>query len=156
MSKKLKVVLIALLLATVPTISALALQGETPPANDPLVETLLRLIFGLSVTLPGVGLLVPVLVNIGKVFKIVKEDQAGLAVNILSLAFAVFIGAASLFTTWDIPGLDMKFSDLANTLTVLLPTLVLLVKWISPIFYGAIKGIPFIGYSYTLQAAKKK
>lgn len=46
----------------------------------------------------------------------------------------------------------MKFADLANTLTVLLPTLVLLVKWLAPVFHDALKGLPFIGYSYSLMA----
>lgn len=95
MKKIIRSLLVLLVLLSVPTISALAFQGETPP-DSLLTETLLKLIFGLSITVPGVGLLIPALINIGKAIGWVKDNQAALIVNILNLAFAVFFGLTSL------------------------------------------------------------
>jgi hypothetical protein len=121
-------------------------QGEPVPGN-PTIEFLVELIFGLAITVPGASALVVILINIGKALKWVPDTRAGTVSNVLSVGMALLIGAASLYTTWDIPGLDIQFSSLAANLTILLPVLVLILKWANPTLHSAIRGFPLLGYS---------
>lgn len=148
------IVLIVLLLVIFQVSPAFALQ-ENPPAPTG-IEYLVSVIFGLIVTVPGATALGTILVNLLKIPNWVTDTNAALWSNIINVAFALFIGFASLFTNWDIPGLDTKFSELSNTLAILLPVFVLLYKWLAPIFYGAIRGVPLLGYSHSLAIQSKK
>ena len=117
---------------------------------DPSIEKLLELLFHLAIAAPGAAALIVILVNIGKALKWVKDDTAQLAVNILNVVFAVVIGVlATWFPTVNVGSLDALLESLAGTLTVFLPVLVILVKWIAPLFYGAVRGVPLLGYTHS-------
>lgn len=148
------IVVLASLLFAAPV---LALQeGPTNPAQSPTVEYLVQLLFGLSVSVPGFATLGVVIVNILKTNKWVKDSSAPAIFNIINVLFAVFIGIASTYTKWDIPGLDVKFAALSDTLTILLPAFVLLSKWLAPIIHGAIRGFPILGHSYSMLKSEEK
>lgn len=113
------------------------------------IETLVKLLFGLAIAAPGSAALVVVLVNILKMIGIVKDTQAGLAVNILNIAIAVILGVLALFfPAVNLGGLDEFLKSLSGTLTAFLPLLAILVKWLAPFFYNSVRGIPLIGYHY--------
>lgn len=114
------------------------------------IEYLARLLFGLVVAVPGFGALVVVLVNLGKAFKLVKDDQAPFFVNVLNVLFAIAIWAlATFFPSVDLGGLDELFASVSGVLTTFLPALVILVRWFSGLFYPAIRGVPLIGHSHS-------
>ena len=120
---------------------------------EPLaVDFLVKLVFGLALTLPGAAALGVVLVNLAKIPGWVTDGNAPVVQNVLSVVFALIIGGISLFAPQvDIPGLDVQFGQFAQVLVVLLPTFALLYKWLAPLLHNAIKGFPGIGYSYSLQ-----
>lgn len=122
--------------------------------ENPTIEFLLGLLFNLALFAPGAGLLAVVLVNIGKMFKIVKDGMSQVALNIVNVVFAVVIGVLAVFFPGvNIPGLDAVFGSLANTLTAFLPLLMVLMRWIAPEIYGAMRGFPVLGHHY---GAEKK
>lgn len=125
--------------------------------ENPTIEFLLGLLFNLALFAPGAGLLAVVLVNVGKIFKIVKDDFAQVSLNILNVVFAIVIGVLALFFPGvDIPGLDKTFGSLADTLTAFLPLLMMLMRWITPEVYGAMRGVPVLGYHYKKSLAEEK
>lgn len=113
------------------------------------IEALVQLLFNLSVAVPGMAALVVVVVNILKMFKVVTDGNAPFFVNVLNIGFAVVIGVLALFfPAVNIPGLDETFGSLAGMLTAFLPLLAILVKWLAPLFYKAIRGFPVLGFHY--------
>ena len=117
--------------------------------DNPTIEFLLKLLFDLAYLAPGAAALVVVLANIGKMFGWVKDGATQVTFNLLNVLFAVVIGVLALFfPTVNIPGLDKTFGDLAGYLTAFLPLLAILVKWLSPALYGAIRGVPVLGYHH--------
>lgn len=117
---------------------------------DPTIENIVKLVFGLAVAAPGAAALVVVLVNIGKMLGWVKDDKAGVAVNVLNVLFAVVLGVLALFfPSVNIGGLDDFLNGLSGTLTAFLPLLAILVKWLAPFFYGAVRNVPLLGYSHS-------
>lgn len=115
----------------------------------PTIETLVKLLFGLAIAAPGSAALVVVLINILKMIGLVKDTQSGLAVNILNVVIAIVLGVLALFfPNVNIGGLDEFLKSLSGTLTAFLPLLAILVKWLAPYFYGAIRGVPLLGYHF--------
>ena len=113
------------------------------------VEFLLQLIFGLVVTTPGATALIVVLVNILKMTPWVTDDMAPKVVNILTVLTALVLGLLVMFVpSFSLPGLDNTFASVAQVLTAFLPVLMILIKWLSPYFYKAVRGVPVIGYHF--------
>lgn len=152
----LSIVLIVVFVAAFMVIPVFALQDNPPTPAPAGIDYLLQVIFGLSITVPGAALLGTMIINLIKIPGWVTDGSAPFWSNVVNVVFALFIGFASLFTSWNIPGLDTKFADLANTLAILLPVFVLLYKWLAPIFHGALRGFPLIGYSHSMKLVKKK
>jgi len=124
-------------------------QGPGPEPTD--IDFLVQLLFGLAVTVPGFTALGVMLVNLLKIPGWVTDGNAQIALNIFNILSAVVIGLVTLFLpNVDVTGFDLTFGKLAGALTVLLPTFVLLYKWLAPYFYQAIRGVPVVGYSHTL------
>jgi len=118
------------------------------------IESLLYLIFALTVAAPGATALVVVLVNILKMFGVVKDGAAVLWTNILNVLFAVTLGVlAFFFPAVNIGGLDEFLNSLSGTLTAFLPLLAILVKWLAPLMYGAVRGVPLLGYTHSDKGA---
>lgn len=132
-----------------------AAQGPGP--EQTAIDYLVQLLFGLAVTVPGFTALGVVLVNLLKIPGWVTDGNAPVALNIFNVLSAVVIGLLTLFLpNVDVPGLDVTFGNWAGVLMVLLPTFVLLYKWLAPYFHKAIRGFPFLGYSYTLATRPAK
>ncbi len=149
-------VTLALTLLVTPVL-ALGSPMQTPGPESPAIDFLIQLLFGIAITVPGFTALGVVIVNVLKIPGWVNDGNAQIALNIFNVFSAVLIGIVTLFLpAVDIPGLDITFGKLASVLTVLLPTFVLLYKWLAPYFYKAIRGFPLIGYSYTLAKARVK
>ncbi len=145
------VVTIVTLLLVLVVFPVLALSPRFQTPEPAAIDFLVQLLFGLAVTVPGFTALGVVLVNLLKIPGWVTDGNSQIVLNIFNVVSAVVIGVLALFLpTVDIPGLDVMFGKLAGVLTVLLPTFVLLYKWLAPLFYKAIRGVPLIGYSYTL------
>lgn len=120
--------------------------------DSPTIEFLLQLIFNLSLAVPGGAALIVVLISIGKMLGWVKDEHSQVAVNILNVLFALVIGVLAIFfPTVNIPGLDAFLQSLAGTLTAFLPLLAILIRWLAPYFYKAVRGVPLIGFSYSLR-----
>lgn len=122
--------------------------------DAPTIENLVKILFGLVLTAPGASALGVVIVNLLKIPGWVKDDKAQFAINVVNVLFALFFGAASLFTSWNIPGLDLKFADFAKVLTVFLPVFALIFKWLAPYLYRVVRGVPVVGYSHSLVVKK--
>lgn len=117
---------------------------------DPTIENLVQLLFHLAVAAPGSAALIVVLISLGKMLGIVKDGKSPQWVNILNVVFALLLGVlATFFPTVNIGGLDAFLQSLAGTLTAFLPLLAILVKWLAPLFYGAVKDVPLLGFSYS-------
>lgn len=156
LSRLFAVVTIVTLLLALGAVPALALgpQFQEPAVEPTAIEFLVQLLFGLVVTVPGFTALGVVIVNLLKIPGWVTDGNAPTILNIFNVLSAVAIGLLTLFLPgFSVPGLDVTFGQLANILTVLLPTFALLYKWLAPYFHKAIRGFPLIGYSFTL--AKK-
>jgi len=134
--------------------SASAYQ-EAPPENV-AIDFLTQLLFGLTVTVPGFTALGVVLINLLKIPGWIKDGAVPVALNVFNVVSAIAIGVlTAFFPQVNIPALDVKFGEISNYLIVLLPTFVLLYKWLAPLFYGAVRGVPLLGYSNTLAKAAK-
>lgn len=117
--------------------------------DTPTIETLLKLLFGLAIAAPGSAALVVVLVNILKMVGVVKDSQSKLAVNLLNVLIAIVLGIlAAFFPNVSIGGLDELLKSLSGILTAFLPLLAILVKWLAPLFYDAVRGTPLLGYHF--------
>lgn len=146
-------VVVALVLAafTVPVMALGARMQESVPPEPTALDFLVKLLFGLAITVPGFTALGVAIVNLLKIPGLVTDGNTQIALNIFNVLSAIFIGLATLFLpSLDLPGLDVTFGRLADILTVLLPTFALLFKWLAPLFYQAVRGVPGIGYSFTL------
>lgn len=114
------------------------------------IEQIVLLIFSLSVAAPGAAALIVVLINVLKMFGVVKDGQAPLFTNIFNILVALAIGILAVWfpnVGWD--SLDAFLQSLSGTLTAFLPLLAILVKWLAPLFYKAIRGTPLLGYTHT-------
>jgi len=148
------IIMLASFMATPVFALGVHLQDGPQPTS---IDYLVQLVFGIAVTVPGFTTLGVVLVNLMKIPGWVKDGNTQLALNIFNVLSAVVIGALTLFLpNVDIPGLDANFGRLAGVLTVLLPTFVLLYKWLAPYIHQAIRGVPGIGHSFTLAKARTK
>ena len=117
--------------------------------DNPTIEFLLHLLFGVALVAPGATALVVVLVNVGKLFGVVKDGHAPAFVNILNVLFALVFGVlAKFFPAVNVPGLDTTVGSISATLTAFLPLLVIAVKWLAPKFYPALQGVPVLGYHF--------
>jgi len=124
-----------------------------PPVTQPVAtDYWVDLLFGLIVTVPGFTALGVVIVNVLKIPGWVTDGSATLWQNILSVLFAILIGCLiHFFPNVSIPALDVKFGQLAQTLTALLPIFAILYSWLAPILHNAIRGFPFLGHSNSVQ-----
>lgn len=117
--------------------------------DTPTIETLVKLLFGLVIAAPGSAALVVVLINILKMVGLVKDSQSKLAINILNVVIAIILGVlAFFFPHVNLGGLDDFLKSLSGTLTAFLPLLAILVKWLAPMFYDAVRGVPLLGYHF--------
>lgn len=102
----------------------------------------------LLVSLVGFGSLVSFLVQVGKYLGLVKDGDAQkfvAAMNLLALGF--IFGAKVFFPEFDIVKLDGQIAQLVTALTAVFGYVVMLFG--SKFTYSQIKGIPWIGLSFT-------
>jgi len=154
----------ALLVVTVVTLAAFTFGAHPALAQGPLaqepaeptgIDFLVQLLFGLAVTVPGFTALGVALVNLLKIPGWVTDGNAPIVLNIFNVLSALAIGLLTVFLpSVNIPGLDVTFGQLANVLAVLLPTFALLYKWLAPYIHKAFRGVPGIGYSFSLAKGK--
>lgn len=100
----------------------------------------------------GVPALITVLINIFKGFGIVKDGKALAWVKWLNVGFFVGVYLVKTF----IPEFDLAWFDsvavLVSELGIALLAVIGTGIGVSGRVYGALKGIPLIGYSYTLNS----
>lgn len=150
------VLLLVAFLAFVGTASAAPALQAVEPGNT-TIDFLTQLVFGLAVTVPGFAAFGVVLINLLKIPGWVPGDKAPIFLNIFNVLSAVAIGVLALFFPQiNIPAVDKTFGTLTENLGILLPSFMLLYKWVSPLFYQAVRGVPVVGYSNTLNSPAKK
>lgn len=115
------------------------------------LEFLFSLVLGLAITAPGGTALLVFILNFLKAAGVIKDDKAQVAFNLLNLLFVVTIGLIMIFVPgFDYNLLDTKLVGLASTLMTFLPVLSLIIKWLGPLFYQSVRGVPILGYSHSL------
>ncbi len=140
-------------LAQSPTPPVVTTPAPAPPVTEPVaVDFLVKILFGLSITVPGFTAAGVTLVNLLKIPGWVADGNAQVIQNVLSVVFAIVIGCLTLFLpNVNVGALDVKFGDFAKMLTVLLPTFAILYSWLAPLLHNAIRGFPLIGYSHSVK-----
>ncbi len=150
------IVTLLLFLFVMPVL-ALGVLAQAPDPEPTAIDFLVKLLYGITITVPGFTALGVVLANLFKIPGWITDGNVQIFLNIFNvLAALVIVVLVSFFPDVDVPGLDVTLGKIAGTLTVLLPTFILLFKWLSPYFYRAIRGVPVIGYSHTLAADPKQ
>lgn len=98
----------------------------------------------------GVAALVTVLINIGKIFKVVKDgtaDKWNQGAQLL-IALILFIWGLVSPDTLDLGKVDAFAQEVADLGILIVPIIPILIKWGTAV-YGWIKGLPILGYSNT-------
>lgn len=141
-------VVIALLAVALAALAppALAVTGALIPDPITLDDLLLQL-----AKLTGVPALVAVLINALKQFGVVQDGWAPLWSTGFNLLILILLFVAHIVGFTNLDQLDQVAATLAQIGTFVLALLYQLL--ISRATHAAVKGVPVIGYSYTMKAA---
>jgi len=104
-------------------------------------------LFQTFTSLAGVGAFVSVFVNVLKVLGVVKDGEAEDWVTGLDLVCIVLLFVANLLGFKNFAAIDAKLSLLAQILTLALQ--LVSAKAGSVAFYKTVRGVPFIGASFS-------
>lgn len=99
-------------------------------------------------TLVGFAALVSVIINVLKMFGVVKDGTADKWVAIFNLVgLIVLVVVRIFFPEFDVAGIDAKLAGLATVASYIISYIVMLLG--SKLTYLAVKGLPVIGKSNT-------
>lgn len=130
-------------------------QGESPPA-DISFNGLVDAYGAVTEVLPGLGFTLMLLSGATNLLK--RKLGDGKATQIYNVLMAVTIGLLTIVKLF-LPSVNFGYWDgLARTLVenfaVMAPAALVVLKMLSPKMYEAIKGLPYIGFSYSLESSK--